>query len=182
VIKFCVKLNENATETYEKLKRAYGEHALSRTQVFRWHKAFLDGCESVEDEPRSGRPCMSKTDENVTKVRDLVRSDQRLAVRMIGGVLNLYRQTVHEILTLELGMQKICAKLVPKILTNEQKENQRNVCLDLIERIENDKNFFKHVITSDEMWIFKYDPDTKQQSSELHMCNSLRPKKARMSK
>jgi hypothetical protein len=51
-IKFCVKLNENATETYEKLKRAYREHALSRTQVFRWHKALLDGRESVEDEPR----------------------------------------------------------------------------------------------------------------------------------
>ena len=36
---------------------AYGEHAVSRTQVFRWHKAFLDGRESVEDEPHSGRPC-----------------------------------------------------------------------------------------------------------------------------
>ena len=24
---------------------------------FRWHKAFLDGHESVEDKPRSGRPC-----------------------------------------------------------------------------------------------------------------------------
>jgi len=45
VIKFCVKPNENATETYEKLKRAYEEHALSRTQVFRWQKAFLDGRE-----------------------------------------------------------------------------------------------------------------------------------------
>jgi hypothetical protein len=100
-IKFCVKLNENATETCEKLKRAYGEHAVSRTQVFRWHKAFLDGRESVEDEPRSGRPCTSKTDENVTKVRDLVRSDRRLTVR----------QTVHEILTFELGMQKICGHL-----------------------------------------------------------------------
>jgi len=35
-IKFYVKLNENATETYEKLKRVYGEHAVSRTR-------FLDG-------------------------------------------------------------------------------------------------------------------------------------------
>jgi hypothetical protein len=32
-IKFCIKLNENATETYEKLKQAYGEYVLSRTQV-----------------------------------------------------------------------------------------------------------------------------------------------------
>ena len=161
-IKFCVKLNVNATETYENLKKAYGEHAVSRTQVFRWHKAFLDGREGVEDEPRSRRPCTSKTDENVTKVRDLVRSDRRLTVRMISSVSNLNRQTVHEILTFVLGMQKICAKLVPKTLTNEQKENRTNVCLDLLERIENDKNFFKHVITGDETWIFEYDPNTKR--------------------
>jgi len=53
-----VKLNENATETYEKLRKAYGEHALSRTQVFRWHKAFLDGRESVEDLARQKRTKM----------------------------------------------------------------------------------------------------------------------------
>jgi hypothetical protein len=94
-IKFCVKLNENGTETYEILRRAYGEHAVSRTQVCRLHKAFLGGRESVEDETRCGRPCMSKMDENVTKVRDLVRSDRRLTVRMISSVLNLNRQTIH---------------------------------------------------------------------------------------
>jgi len=181
-IKFCVKLNENATETYEKLRWAYREHALSRTQVFRWHKAFLDGCESAEDEPRCGSPCISKTDKNMMKVRDLVRSHPRLTVRMISSVLNLKRQTVHEILTFELGMQKICAKLVPKILTNEQKENQRNVCLDLLERTENDKNFFKCVVTGDETWIFEYYPDTKRQSSEWHVSNLPRPKKASMNK
>jgi len=65
-----------------------------------------------------------KTDENVTKVRDLVRSGRRLTVRMISSALNLNSQTVHEILTFELGKQKICAKLVQKILTNEQKENR----------------------------------------------------------
>ena len=37
-IKFCVKLGESATVTYEKLQRAYGEHSLPRPQVFRWHK------------------------------------------------------------------------------------------------------------------------------------------------
>jgi hypothetical protein len=37
-------------------------------------------------------------------------------------MLNLNHQTVHEILTFELGMQKICAKLLPKILTTEKKE------------------------------------------------------------
>ena len=32
-IKFCVKLGEFATVTYENLQRSYGEHSLSRAQV-----------------------------------------------------------------------------------------------------------------------------------------------------
>ena len=40
-IKFCVKLGESATVTYETLQRAYGEHSLTRAQVFRWHKSFF---------------------------------------------------------------------------------------------------------------------------------------------
>jgi hypothetical protein len=49
VIKFCITLNENTTETYEKLKQAYGEHAVLRAPVFRWLKEFLNGCKRVED-------------------------------------------------------------------------------------------------------------------------------------
>ncbi|EFN86782.1 Putative uncharacterized protein FLJ37770, partial [Harpegnathos saltator] len=62
-IKFCVKLGESASVTLEKLKQAYGEHSLSKAQVFRWYKSFLEGREHVEDESRSGSPPTSKTDE-----------------------------------------------------------------------------------------------------------------------
>ena len=55
-IKFCVKLGNSTTVTYEKLQRAYGEHSLSRAQVFRWHTSFLEGREQVEDKPHAGRP------------------------------------------------------------------------------------------------------------------------------
>jgi hypothetical protein len=62
-VKFCVKLGESASVTYENLQRAYGEHSVSRAQVFRWHKSFLEGREPVEDEPRAGRPSNSKSQE-----------------------------------------------------------------------------------------------------------------------
>jgi len=111
-IKFCIKLGESATVTYEKLQRAYGEHSLSRAQVFRWHKSFLEGREQVEDELRAGRTSTSKTDDNVERVRSLVRSHRRLTLRMISSELNLNRFTVHQILTRGLDMRKVCAKTV----------------------------------------------------------------------
>ena len=40
------------------------------------HKSFLEGREQVEDEPRAGRPSTSKMDNNMERVRSLVRSDR----------------------------------------------------------------------------------------------------------
>ena len=132
-IKFCVKLGESATVNYEKLQRAYGEHSVSRAQVFRWHKSFLEGREQVEDEARAGRPSTSKKKYNVERLKSLVRSERRLTLRMISSELNLNRFTVHQILTQDLDMRKVCAKMVPKNLTTEQKANRRDVCLDLLD-------------------------------------------------
>ena len=39
-IKFCVKLKKSATETFTSLIAHYGDTTLSRTMVFKWHKAF----------------------------------------------------------------------------------------------------------------------------------------------
>ena len=55
-IKFCAKLGKSGSETLQLLRTAYGDAVLSSAQVFRWHKAFEDGRESVEDEQRAGRP------------------------------------------------------------------------------------------------------------------------------
>jgi hypothetical protein len=58
----------------------------------------------MEDKPCCGRPCTSKKEENVTKVRARIRSDRHLTVTMIGSELNLNHQTIHNILTEEMGM------------------------------------------------------------------------------
>ena len=51
-ITFCVKLNKSATETFASLTKAYGDTTVLRTMVFKWHKAFKEGRENVEDESR----------------------------------------------------------------------------------------------------------------------------------
>jgi len=149
--------------------------------VFRWHKSFLEGREQAEDEPRAGRPSTSKADDNVERVRSLVRSDCRLTLRMISTELNLNRFTIHQILTKDLDMRKVCTKIVPKNLATEQ-ANRRDMCPDLLDRLEREPEFFSRVITGDESWILEYDPKTKRQSREWHTAYFPRPKKARMSK
>ena len=82
-IKFCVELNKSATEIFASLIEAYGDATLSRSMVFRWHKAFKEGRENVEDDSRSGRPISSTNDQNVEVVRAVMAKERRLNVRMI---------------------------------------------------------------------------------------------------
>jgi len=84
-IKFCVKLNKSGTGTFTSLTEAYADAALSRTVVCKWHKAFKEGRENVEDDPRSGRPISSTNDQNVEMVRAVIAKDRRLSVRVIAG-------------------------------------------------------------------------------------------------
>ena len=99
---------------------------MSRARVFEWHRRFTKGEEDVENKPRSGRPSSSKTDENVEAVRQAVRGDRRLSVRMIAEQVGIDRQTVWQIITEELRMRKICAKMVPKLLSDDQKARRMN--------------------------------------------------------
>ena len=68
-----------------------------------------------------------KKDDNVERMRSLVRSDRRLTFRLISSELNLNWFTVHQILTQDLDMRKVCTKMFPKNLTTEQKANRRDV-------------------------------------------------------
>lgn len=180
-IKFCVKLNKTSTETIGLLKEAYGDQSLSSAQVKRWHKSFKEGREDVEDEQRSGRPSTTQTDEDVNRVREFLNIDRRASLREISEELNLTYYNVREIVTAKLEMRKVCAKLVPKVLSDEQKQLRVEKCREVLESDEQD-NTLDNCITGDETWCFEYDPEGKRESAEWHTKQSPRPKKARMSK
>ncbi|KAJ8961260.1 hypothetical protein NQ318_008944 [Aromia moschata] len=66
-LKFLVKLGKTFTEAYAMVKEVYGNECLSHIQVFEWFKRFREGSETTEDDPRPGRPSMSKADQNIEK-------------------------------------------------------------------------------------------------------------------
>lgn len=134
-MKFHVKLGKTATETYNLLKEVYGNECLSRARVLEWFKRFQDGREDVQDDSRPGRPSTSKTDDNIEKIGNLIRSDRRLSIRAIAETVRIDKESVRQILHNNFNMQKVCAKMVPKILTFEQLEARKNVCTDTLKAL-----------------------------------------------
>jgi len=127
----CVKLGESATTTYGKLQPAFGDNAVSTAQACRWHKMFPEGRTLVEDEQRSRPPSAKWTGDNTARVRELVRSDRRLTVKMIADGVNMNWETVRLTLTEELWMRNICAKMVPRNLTGQQWEVRLSTVFDI---------------------------------------------------
>ena len=181
-LKFLVRLGKTPTEALKLLQKDYGDDTMSRTCLFERRRRFKEGREEVEDGHRSGRPSISRPDENVERVKQKVRSDRRLTVRMTADELDMNSERVWKIITEDLGMKKICAKMVPRLLNKEQKELRVQVCQDILEQLEPEPNLLKRVVTGDESLIFEYDPLTKRQSLEWKSALLPRPKKARVFK
>jgi histone-lysine N-methyltransferase SETMAR len=86
------------------------------------------------------------------------------------------RVSVQTILKEDLNMRKLCAKIVPKVLTQEQKRRVA-CCQDWMENEEG--SIFFQSVTGDESWIYEYDLETKRQSEEWKHGGSPHSKKAR---
>jgi len=178
-IKFCFKLNKTAAETHRMLKEAFGEQALSQARTFEWFKHFKDGRESVEDDKHSGRPSTCTTPEMIAKVREVILEDRRQTIHDVCNRVGLSYGSCQRILADELNMRRIAAKFVPRLLNSDQRDHRVQVCTELQEAVRHDPNFLSRVITGDESWVYDYDPETKQQSTQWKTPSSPRPKKAR---
>jgi len=106
------------------LVKVYGDNAMKKTADYKWVKRFSEGRESVTDEERSGRPATNRTEENIAKVRQILRENRRLTVRRIAEQVNIDRETIRKILTEDLDMRKVCAKMAPKEITEEPKQRR----------------------------------------------------------
>ena len=76
-------------------------------------------------------------------------------------------------------MRKVCAKMVPKDLTEEQKQRRVTICEDHLERQD---DILDRVITGDETLVYQYDTEMKRQCAQWKTANSPRPKMFSQSK
>lgn len=178
VIKFFVISGKLATEIHKIIRDVLGESAPSFTTVSKWTSEFKRGRQSIEDDPRSGRPSTSVNFEMVDKVHDMVLTDRRVKVREIAEALKISSGSVYTMLSDVLGMSKLSSRWVPRMLTPDQKRNRVQTskeCLALLQR--NKQDFWRRLVTTDETWLHYYEPERKEQSKQWTQKGENTPRK-----
>jgi len=105
---------------------------------------FKRGRTSLEDDSREGRLKSATIPEIIEKVHDMVLDDRRMKVREIAGSIGISKERVGYILHEELGMKKLCARWVPRLLTADQKRTRMKISEQCLERFNKNKPDFVH--------------------------------------
>ena len=156
-IKFCFKLGKKATEAYGMLQTAFQPSCLNRASVFGWHKRFKEGRESVRDDERCGRSKEVNTPELMGQIENFMDKDRHVSIETISAKFDVSVGIVHTIIREELKMRKICAKFVPRVLREDQKERRCHDSREIVELINSDPAVLDALVTCDESWIYCYD-------------------------
>ena len=106
------------------LQTAFGASCMNRASVFEWHKRFKEGRESVRDDERCGRSNEVRTPELIGRIKNFMDKVCRVSIETISAQFDVCVGNVHTIICEELKIQKICAKFVPRVLREDQKESR----------------------------------------------------------
>ena len=181
VINFLSKEGLAPAAIKQRLDGVYGEASPSYSTVKEWAKQFRLGRESVEDEPREGRPVEVVTEEIIRRIEEELLSDRRLKLKEISIKLEIPKTTVIQIIHEHLHMKKVGAKWVPRLISSVQKEHRLTCCqkhLELCRR--NQKQVLESVVTGDETMVVYYDPLSKGESMEWRKPGGAPPRKAKV--
>ena len=136
----------------------------------------------MRDDERCERIKEVRTPELMGQIKNFFDKDRRVSIETISAQFDVSVGTVHKIIREELKILKICAKFVPRVLREDQKERRCHDSSEMVDQINSDPAVLDALVTCYESWIYCYDPETKRQTSKWKHAGSPRPRKARQSK
>jgi len=134
IIRFLTKEGCKPSEICSRFKRQYSEKTLSNVSVYKRSSAFKEGRETVENEPHERRSRTSLTGENSDRVDALIWENRRVTVREVSGILNISDGSVKTIIKQHLQYSKLCARWIPRLLTDEHKSTRLQMAQLLLSR------------------------------------------------
>jgi len=118
------------------------------------------------------------TPQIIDQIHELILEDQRISAKSITEQLGISREWVGSIIHEALDTRKLSAKWVPKYLNADQKHQRCRSSEQILEFFRRDPNNFpSRLVTMDEIWLYYYDPETKQQAMEWRHSGTPLPQK-----
>jgi histone-lysine N-methyltransferase SETMAR len=139
--------------------------AVDKSTVSCWAKRLASSEQGevyVSDLLRSGRPSTAVTPATMQRPDRRIGNDWRITTRELAAILGIGKESVDKIIH-QLGYSKVCARWVPRSLTEEHEEQRQIICSELLDRYEaEDDDLLSTIITGDETWIHHFEPETKR--------------------
>ena len=147
----------------------YGDSSPKYSSVAKWSAGFKRGRDSLEDDPKPCFPADVISQEMIDRVERLVLNNRRIKVAELASECGFSNGSVYTIIRELLGMSKVSARWVPRILNMQ--DHQQRVESSLLEVYNaNPEDFHARLVTGDETWLHHWDPDTKKR---IHAMEAL---------
>ena len=171
---------KNTYPDKEMLEKAQMKPTVCRALVYKWHRRFSEGRTSIEDDSGRGRK-RKINGKLISAVSDVMEKDRRQTVAEVATQVGVSVGTIHTVLTEHLDMRRVSARWIPRLLSADDKSRRIQLSRSFLGRYEREgEEFLNRIITTDETWLYHYDPETKQQSSAWKHTSSPPPLKAKV--
>ena len=126
----------------------------------------MSGARTLEDDDPCGRMATTVTPENVPRVESLIKEDPKMTNAEIQDIMKISSASLTRILHDSLGVRKRCTRWMPHNLSEEQKRGRVDWCTHMLRKFDGGRSpRVWDIVTGDEIWVYQYDPETKQQSA-----------------
>jgi hypothetical protein len=144
----------------------YGDKALKKTAIYSILKKVKFG-KTTEDQRRFNPKKTVWTASLITSAASAVEDDCRLGVKYLAAVHGVSVYTIHSVLHKDLGLEKKSTRWVPKLLSDEQKEERIRTCSSFIATVQRrSMAMLDNIVTMDETMVCHHTPETKKQSMQ----------------
>ena len=97
-----------------------------------------------------------------------------MTLQEIANQFSIGETVAHQSLLEKIGISKVCARWVPKQLTEDQNVSRVTIAKEHLGRFNHDENKFVNcIVTGDETWVHYAEFETKAQSSGNELASNL---------
>jgi hypothetical protein len=123
-MKFCAKLGKSTSETLQMLTEAYGADAMKKSRVCEWHKRFKEGPEDVKERQWKNLTSENSPDRWKCGSAEIGSFWQAIKCMNDGRGTKFRHRNCEEDFDWRFGNEEVSAKMVPRILSNDQKQRR----------------------------------------------------------